>query len=124
VADFTDGRNVVLHEFAHQLDSGSGSGNGAPELRGNSYQIWSRVFAESFQDLRWRSAHHQQTVLDHYGATSPAEFFAVATEAFFEKPAQLHEQRPELYRELSQYYRLDPRAWHTGTSPSSSPVDH
>lgn len=111
ISDFSDGRNVVLHEFAHQLDSASGSGNGAPALRSNSYQVWSRVFTENFEDLRWRALHRQETVLDSYGATNPAEFFAVATEAFFEKPNQLAEHRPELFKELSQYYRLDPRGW-------------
>ena len=111
VSDFSDGRNVVLHEFAHQLDSTSGSGNGAPVLQPSSYQTWSRVLSENFDDLRWRSLHHLDTVLDPYGATNPAEFFAVATEAFFEKPGELAKHRPELYRELQDYYRVDPRDW-------------
>lgn len=109
--DFTDGHNVVLHEFAHQLDSAAGSTNGAPPLRSNSYQTWAAVFSENFADLQSRVMHGKHTVMDRYGATNPAEFFAVATETFFEKPDELFEQRPELFRELQQYYRLDPREW-------------
>ncbi len=109
--DFTDGHNVVLHEFAHQLDSASGSANGAPPLRNNSYQTWATVFSDNFEDLQARASHGKSTVMDTYGATNPAEFFAVATETFFEKPDDLHRRRPELFHELQQYYRLDPREW-------------
>lgn len=109
--DFTDGHNVVLHEFAHQLDSASGSANGAPPLRSNSYQTWASVFSENFEDLQTRVLHGKHTVMDRYGATNPAEFFAVATETFFEKPDQLFDKRPELFEELQQYYRVDPREW-------------
>jgi len=110
--DFTDGQNVVLHEFAHQLDAESGSTNGAPALRHNTYKSWATVFSDNFEDLRARSLRRQNTVIDEYGTTNPAEFFAVATETFFEQPHQLHKRRPELYEELSQYYRVDPRLWH------------
>lgn len=110
-ADFSDGHNVVLHEFAHQLDSLSGSTNGAPPLRRNSYQSWARVFSDNFEDLRSRSRRGQATVMDQYGTVNPAEFFAVATETFFERPHALQQTRPELYAELTQYYRLDPRDW-------------
>jgi Mlc titration factor MtfA (ptsG expression regulator) len=109
--DFTDGHNVVLHEFAHQLDSASGSANGAPPLRSNSYQTWAKVFSDNFEDLQTRVLNGRPTVMDGYGATNPAEFFAVATETFFEKPDQLLKKRPELFQELQQYYRLDPRDW-------------
>jgi Mlc titration factor MtfA (ptsG expression regulator) len=70
------------------------------------------VFTENFEDLRERSRRHQTTVMDTYGATNPAEFFAVATETFFEEPHQLYDRRPELYDELCHYYQLDPRNWH------------
>lgn len=109
--DFTDGHNVVLHEFAHQLDSQSGSTNGAPPLYRNSYQSWANIFSENFDDLQLRSVQGKSSVMDQYGATNPAEFFAVATEAFFEKPRQLKERRPELYQELQTYYNLDPAQW-------------
>ena len=112
VGNFNDGHNVVLHEFAHQLDAESGSTNGAPPLRRNSYKSWASVFADNFEDLKARSLHGQRTVMDEYGATNPAEFFAVATEVFFEKPCQLQSRRPELYSELAEYYQVDPRSWH------------
>ena len=110
--DFADGHNVVLHEFAHQLDAESGSTNGAPPLRRNSYTAWARIFSDNFKDLDARSITGLKTVMDEYGATNPAEFFAVATETFFEKPHQLYKRRPELYEELRTYYQLDPRDWH------------
>ncbi|MDC0361909.1 zinc-dependent peptidase [Halioglobus sp.] len=111
VADFTDGNNVVLHEFAHQLDSSSGRTNGAPPLSRNSYKNWARVLSANYEDLRLRSQRALPTVIDTYGATNPAEFFAVATETFFERPHELHHRRPELFEQLSIYYRLDPRDW-------------
>jgi len=113
VRDFTDGHNVVLHEFAHQLDAESGSTNGAPPLWRNSYAAWARVFTENFEDLGARSFSGLKTVMDDYGTTNPAEFFAVATETFFEKPHQLAKHRPELYEELKTYYQIDPRDWHS-----------
>jgi Mlc titration factor MtfA (ptsG expression regulator) len=111
-SDWTDGHNIVLHEFAHQLDSESGRANGAPYL-GNpaSYQAWSEVLSRNFQDLRLHAMYRQQTVMDPYGATNPAEFFAVATETFFEKPYQMAEYHAELYAEFLKYYRVDPREW-------------
>ena len=110
--DWTDGQNVVLHEFAHQLDSESGSNNGAPYLgRASNYRSWSEVLARDFANLRVDAMYRQQSVLDHYGATSPAEFFAVATETFFEKPWQMWERHGALFAELFKFYRVDPRAW-------------
>jgi len=110
-------QNVVLHEFAHQLDSESGSNNGAPYLgSAESYRSWSAVLSADFEALR-RDAmfghddHDDDGVLDHYGATSPAEFFAVATESFFEKPWALAARHAALYAEFLKYYRVDPRAW-------------
>jgi Mlc titration factor MtfA (ptsG expression regulator) len=118
--DWTDGQNVVLHEFAHQLDSESGSNNGAPYLGSpSSYRSWSEVLSRDFADLRTDAIYRQPSVLDHYGATSPAEFFAVATETFFEKPYQLAERHPALFAEFEKYYRVDPRAWQ---SPPAQPA--
>lgn len=111
IADFSDGHNVVLHEFAHQLDAESGTTNGAPPLRSNSYRAWASIFTKNFEDLELRSFRGLETVMDEYGATNPAEFFAVATETFFEKPHQLQKRRPELYEELQRYYQVDPRQW-------------
>jgi Mlc titration factor MtfA (ptsG expression regulator) len=111
-ADWTDGHNVVLHEFAHQLDSESGSNNGAPYLGSpDSYRNWSAVLSRDFANLRTDAIYGQPSVMDHYGATNPAEFFAVATETFFEKPWQMSERHPALFAELFKFYRVDPRAW-------------
>jgi len=110
--NFTDGHNVVLHEFAHQLDSESGSTNGAPFLGNPSrYRSWAAVLSREFAALQSDTLHHNATLLDQYGATNPAEFFAVATETFFEKPAQMAEHHPELFEELKKYYRIDPQEW-------------
>jgi len=104
-ADIRDGRNVVLHEFAHQLDGEGGQVDGVPPLPHRScYGPWARVFTEEYLRLQ----RGRRSVLDDYGATDPAEFFAVATEAFFEKPRQLKTRHPELYEQLACYYEQDP----------------
>ena len=116
--DWTDGQNVVLHEFAHQLDSESGRNNGAPYLGSlSSYRNWADVLSRDFATLRMDAAYGQPTVMDHYGANSPAEFFAVATETFFEKPYQMAERHAELFSEFLKYYRVDPRQWLTPPAP-------
>lgn len=107
-----DAENVTLHEFAHQLDHEDGATDGAPGLPSvAAYRSWARVFQENYANFLQRTEEGQKTVLDSYGATNPAEFFAVATETFFEKPRQLHRARPELYEEMKKYYGLDPREW-------------
>jgi Mlc titration factor MtfA (ptsG expression regulator) len=93
--------NVVLHEFAHQLDSESGTTNGAPYLGSQErYRSWSEVLSRDFAALRHDAWFGHEGVLDHYGATNPAEFFAVATEAFFEQPHRLAARHPALYEEF------------------------
>lgn len=110
--NFEDGQNVVLHEFAHQLDSESGSTNGAPILtRNGGMQTWAKTLTEEFQELQQDSVQGKKSLLDHYGATNPAEFFAVATETFFEKPRQMAEHHSELFEVLKSYYRVDPGEW-------------
>jgi MtfA peptidase len=104
----TDGRNVVLHEFAHQLDTEDGFADGAPILPRSALHTWGRVLSTEYERLREDAAHDRQSTLDAYGATNPAEFFAVATEAFFVKPVQLERDHPDLYRQLQQFYRQDP----------------
>lgn len=107
-----DAHNVTLHEFAHQLDHEDGPTDGAPGLPSNAaYRSWARVFQENYTDFLHRTEGGMKTVIDSYGATNPAEFFAVATETFFEKPRQLYRKRPELYEEMMNYYGLDPREW-------------
>ena len=104
--------NVVLHEFAHQLDHESGTTNGAPVLQTRgAYKSWAQVFLKEFEELQHLAAQQQPSLMDHYGATNPAEFFAVATETFFECPLQMHRNHGELYRELVKFYRVDPTEW-------------
>jgi Mlc titration factor MtfA (ptsG expression regulator) len=108
----TYGHNLVLHEFAHQLDMEDGTADGSPILeRRSQYVAWARVLGEEYERLRRDSALGRYTVLDEYGATDPAEFFAVATECFFEKPMLLQKKHPELYEELKEFYRQDPVKW-------------
>ena len=108
-SDLHDGHNVVLHEFAHQLDQQDGSADGAPILEHHSqYVTWARVLSEEYDRLRRDTEKGRRDVLDEYGATNPAEFFAVATECFFEKPIPLRRKHPQLYEELKEYYRQDP----------------
>tara|TARA_B100001059_G_scaffold205005_1_gene214676 strand:+ start:22858 stop:23679 length:822 start_codon:yes stop_codon:yes gene_type:complete len=108
-----DGRNVVIHEFAHQLDQEKGLATGAPLLsRSSDYQQWSSVMQQAFAQLQLDTASGIRGLLDGYGATNPAEFFAVISEVFFEQPEQLQQHYPALYQQLSQFYRLNPLSWH------------
>lgn len=106
--DAGDGRNLVIHEFAHKLDFLDGVIDGTPPLRGGSdeYARWSQVMTAHFHDLQRRAAARAPSVLDYYGATNPAEFFAVATEAYIERAADLRHALPELYEVLESYYGL------------------
>jgi Mlc titration factor MtfA (ptsG expression regulator) len=104
-----DGRNVVIHEFAHQLDQQKGYANGAPWLgRRDRYPQWSQVLAEEFSRLQMAAALQQPSLLNYYGASNPAEFFAVVSEVFFEQPREMAALHPALYRELRDLYRVDP----------------
>jgi MtfA peptidase len=110
-SDIHDGHNVVLHEFAHQLDQEDGASDGAPILpRRSMYLAWTRVLGHDFDQLVRETERHHRTLIDRYGATSAPEFFAVVTETFFEKPRQLRSKHPELYLQLQQFYRQDPAA--------------
>ena len=103
-----DGDNVVLHEFAHQLDAEDGAADGAPILPPGALRTWGGVLSEEYERLRRDAADDRRSALDDYGATNKAEFFAVATEAFFDKPVQLEREHPALYTQLRQFYRQDP----------------
>ncbi|MFN8612763.1 MAG: M90 family metallopeptidase [Vulcanimicrobiota bacterium] len=110
--DVRDGHNLVLHEFAHQLDTEDGVGDGVPILEQQSrYYHWAEVLDKEYRNLVTLTRKHKKDVLQAYGATNPAEFFAVATEAFFERPVLLNRKHPELYQELRDFYRLDPEKW-------------
>ena len=107
-----DGHNLVIHEFAHQLDQENGVANGAPILgKDQDYKTWSDVFNRQFSLLQQQVSLGQASLFDKYGATNPAEFFAVASEVFFEKAKQLSIQYPLFYRQMSAYYRVDPINW-------------
>lgn len=110
-----DGMNVVLHEFAHQLDQADGAGDGVPALdAAGEYQDWEKIMSREYDALVDEANDPRaDPLLDPYGATNPAEFFAVATETFFELSEDLHEEHPELYKELRDYYGVDPVAWRT-----------
>ena len=111
-ADPADGENLVLHEFAHQLDFEDDLTDGTPALGTRAeYLAWARVMNEEFEALRAAEESGQRTLIDQYGATNPAEFFAVITEAFFERPHALRQRHPALYSELSRFYRQDPTAF-------------
>ncbi len=111
-SDANDGHNVVLHEFAHQLDQEDGTSNGAPILEHRTqYVAWARILGDEFTALRDAAERGRHTDIDPYGATNPAEFFAVVTEAFFERPDALRRRHPELYEELRTFYRQDPAAF-------------
>jgi len=103
-----DGENVVLHEFAHQLDAEDGITDGTPILPPGALRTWGGVLSEEYERLHRDIAEDRKSTLDEYGATNKAEFFAVATETFFEKPVQLEREHPELYGQLRQFYQQDP----------------
>lgn len=108
-----NGHNVVIHEFAHQLDQEDGHANGAPILASpQDYTSWSEVMRTEYETLQYQAEHRLPSLFHYYGATNPAEFFAVATETFFEQPQQFHQQHPALYQQMSHFFNLDPVNWH------------
>ncbi|MFY9328379.1 MAG: M90 family metallopeptidase [Georgfuchsia sp.] len=103
------GHNVVVHEFAHKLDMLNGSANGMPPLHPDmDRQQWTKVFSDAFAQLQLQLAHHHHPGINPYGATAPAEFFAVASECFFSDPHTLLHQFPEVYDQLVLFYRQYP----------------
>jgi Mlc titration factor MtfA (ptsG expression regulator) len=107
-----DGYNVVLHEFAHKLDEENSGTNGLPMLRDlGQYRDWAQVLSREYEMLEARVARRKNKVIDAYGLTSPAEFFAVATESFFEKATSMRKRLPDLYEQLKKFYAVDPASW-------------
>jgi hypothetical protein len=104
----TNGRNVVVHEFAHVLDMQNDEVDGIPPL-GSPEQIqrWKEVMSEEYQQLVAETTAGNHTLLDPYGTTSEIEFFAVATESFFEQPVELKDRHRNLYNVLRDFYRQD-----------------
>lgn len=112
IAAKADGMNVILHEFAHKLDEQNGDTEGLPVLGDDAdYAEWARVLSREFAALEESVEAGEEGLLDEYAVTSPAEFFAVATEVFFEQPDDMQRMLPELYAQLAGYYRVDPAAW-------------
>ncbi|MBI1398274.1 MAG: hypothetical protein GC151_20050 [Betaproteobacteria bacterium] len=110
-ADADDGVNVVIHEFAHKLDMLNGDANGYPPLhKGMRREDWARALGGAYEDFRHRVARRRHTEIDPYAAESPGEFFAVFSEAFFEIPEVVAHEYPEVYAQLSLFYRQDPLA--------------
>jgi Mlc titration factor MtfA (ptsG expression regulator) len=115
-----DGENLVLHEFAHQLDFENQSTDGTPSLETRAaYLAWARVMSAEFNALRNASAAGLPTLIDGYGATNPAEFFAVITESFFERPKALRKLHPALYAQLQNFYKQDPTTYSVEASAAS-----
>ncbi|NCP18594.1 MAG: zinc-dependent peptidase [Erythrobacter sp.] len=111
--DAEDGHNVVIHEFAHQLDGLSGHTNGIPLLRkGQTFAGWERAMLDAYEDQVRRIEHGERTLIDPYGATNHQEFFAEAIVTFFERPREMREQMPALYDQLATLLALDPAQWH------------
>ncbi|MEH6637986.1 MAG: M90 family metallopeptidase [Porticoccaceae bacterium] len=107
-----DGHNVVLHEFAHKLDEQNGVMDGLPVLRESAhYKAWAEVLTREYDEFLDRVERGKNKVIDEYGAVSGVEFFAVATESFFEKSTQMKKRLPELYQQLQTFYGLDPANW-------------
>jgi len=105
------GHNVVYHEFAHKLDMQDGTADGTPPLTNFAlYRDWVKIFSREFLRLRDDVENGRDSFLDPYGATDEAEFFAVATEQFFDQPRLMVEHAPDLYRVLKEYFRQDPLA--------------
>src|SRR5262249_8162245 len=103
-----DGRNLVLHEFAHQLDFLDGLGDGTPPLKNaGQYRRWHAVMTAEYNRLIRECEEGKATLLDQYGTTKAAEFFAVATECFFEQGQKMQRRHPELYELLRDYYNQD-----------------
>jgi Mlc titration factor MtfA (ptsG expression regulator) len=106
--DPKDGRNVVIHELAHKIDFLDGAADGTPPLaRGSARRAWADAFAPAYLAHKDRAERGERSFLDDYAVTNEAEYFAVATEAFFEKPQALARELPAVYAALRQYYSLD-----------------
>lgn len=111
-----DGSNLVIHEFVHKLDMLNGVANGFPPLHaGMVSQSWADNFSRAFEDLQARIHAGESTVIDGYAATSPAEFFAVLSEVFFERPEQIDSVYPQVYQHLADFFRQDPLSGQAGT---------
>ncbi len=105
----SSGMNLVIHEFAHKIDMGSGDANGCPPLPATlSAQAWRRALTAAYDDFCARVNDGEETAIDPYAAENPAEFFAVASEVFFADPLLLRDEYLDVYAQLAAFYRQDP----------------
>lgn len=112
ISQTNNGKDVVFHEFAHQLDGEEGTTNGAPHLPSRArYAAWAKVLSKEFDELDATIAHHQKTWVDPYANTNPAEFFAVVTEMFFKAPRRMRAHSTELYQQFANYFQQDPATY-------------
>ena len=108
-AGVIDGHNLVIHEFAHKLDMLNGYSNGFPPLHvGMDSVKWAEAFTAGFKDFQRKCKRRKRIGIDCYGASSPAEYFAVLSEVFFERPGIIKKYYPDVYEQLRLYYRQDP----------------
>lgn len=111
-SDIHDGQNLVFHEFAHQLDYELGATQQIGQNDDDShYQSWANIIGREYQNFLSSIEQNQQLLIDEYGATNPAEFFAVVTELFFEKPRALKNKHPQLYGQFKEFYQQDPATY-------------
>ncbi len=119
-----NGYNVVIHEFAHKLDMLNGEADGMPVLHsGISESEWAETFLTAYDDFCARVDHDEETSIDPYASDDPAEFFAVLSESFFERPDLVHHEYPALYQLLQRYYRQDPLSRLTNSLNAASTAD-
>lgn len=108
-AGIIDGHNLVIHEFAHKLDMQNGEANGFPPLHAEmDSTAWVEAFSAGFEDFQQKCSRGKAIGIDCYAASSPAEYFAVLSEVFFERPDVLQQHYAAIYDQLRQYYRQDP----------------
>ncbi|PCJ87906.1 MAG: hypothetical protein COA54_03835 [Thiotrichaceae bacterium] len=108
-AGIIDGHNLVIHEFSHKLDMQTGDANCFPPLHADmSSKKWFKYFSEGFKDFEYKCSRGKHIGIDCYAATSPAEYFAVLSEVFFERPDVINQHYPNVYEQLRQYYKQDP----------------
>lgn len=100
-----DGHNVVIHEFVHKLDMMNGRANGFPPMQPDMDPTrWTEIMSRDFEDFQT----HRKSGLDRYGATNPAEFFAVLSEVFFETPQTLVDAYPDIYDIMVKFFKQSP----------------
>jgi len=124
VLNDTDGNNVAIHEFAHQLDLETGKTDGTPLLSEyENIKSWSSILKEELKKLKLFSKKGFPTLIGEYGATNEEEFFAVASEVFFEQPGEMRKQHPDLYKQLKCLYHVDPNSWSCLTESSTGQLE-